>query len=150
VRNVAALGASTVGLLDTSSGAGPFLAASALVPGRTNVPVFAARMWNDYLLWELPAAGQLFQYSQYELVPSERPFHYEHILAMRSAQLQSDGRFLPSWRTLLDRAGVSIVALSAEDDGKQLFAHFLHGEEPGWRIAYVNDTTTALIAVREP
>jgi hypothetical protein len=102
--------------------------------------IFAPLAWGDYLLWELPPSGQVVLYSQYEAFPWTHWEWYARVFRMRPEP--------DDLRTLLDRAGVSVMALSADPPGNDLFTHFLHGKEPGWQVVYVNEDVTALIAER--
>jgi hypothetical protein len=102
--------------------------------------VFAPLPWCDYLLWKMPSAGSLFVYDQYDAFPPKQLLTHAQILIMRRAP--------DDWRTLLNRHGIGVLALSADGRGKELFEHFLHGKEPGWQIIYVNAAATELIAER--
>jgi hypothetical protein len=106
-----------------------------------SVRIFAPLYWSDYLLWQLPATRQLFLYNRFEVFRPRQLLFYDRILLMRSGN--------NDWRTLMDRAGIDVMALSAEGSGKDLFAWFLYNSEPGWQLAYVNEGATQLIAVRE-
>jgi hypothetical protein len=109
--------------------------------GDREVRVFAPYQWSDYLLWELPPSAQLFWYTHYEAFPAERLRHLTRILMMRPAP--------NDWRTLLNHYQLDVLALSDDAPGRELFAHFLHGKEPGWRVIYSNADATRLIAVRD-
>jgi hypothetical protein len=110
--------------------------------GTRDARVFAPIPWSDYLLWELPPTAQLFLYTHWEIFPPERLQHANRILTMRPAP--------NDWRTLLDRYKFDVLALSANEPGKDLFDHFLREGEPGWRIYYAGgDDPTELIAVRD-
>jgi hypothetical protein len=108
---------------------------------RRTARVFAPLYWNDYLLWRLPATGQVFLFSRIEVFRPEQRDRYNRILTMRTGT--------DDWRTLLYRAEIDVVALSVNGPGKELFAHFLLNQEPGWQLAYVNEEATELIAVRD-
>jgi hypothetical protein len=140
-RKLATLATSAVGLMGGTPEAAPLLTASALVITTTDIRVFAPIYWSDYLLWQLPATGQLFIHSRIDVFRSDQLDKYNRILTMRTGS--------QDWRTLLGRAGVDVVALSATGPGNDLFAHFLSNQESGWQLAYVNDEATELIAVRE-
>jgi hypothetical protein len=103
--------------------------------------VFAPLGWSDYLLWQLPPTAQVFMYTHYEAFPPTALRHANRILAMRPPP--------NGWRSLLKDYRIDVLALADEDPGKALFAHFREGKEPGWRVIYVNDEQTELIAVRE-
>jgi hypothetical protein len=112
--------------------------------------VLATDVWNDYLLWELPASAQLFTYGQYQMLPLDRLVYWGRMISMRpapSAQRTALDRY--NWRGLLDYFRIDVLALSAEGASQRLFAHFQGGKEPGWRVVYVNDDQTALLAMRE-
>jgi hypothetical protein len=110
--------------------------------GDREVRVFTTYLWCDYLLWKLPPSARLFWYTHYEAFKEERLRHLNRILAMRPAP--------NDWRTLLDHYRLDVLVLSDEAPGRELFAHFLHGKEPGWRVIYTNAEVTRLIAVRDP
>jgi hypothetical protein len=103
--------------------------------------IFVPLPWSDYLLWRLPATSQLFLYNRFEVFRPRQRLYYDRILMMRTGD--------NDWRTLLDRFGIDVLALSAGGSGKDLFAWFLYNREPGWQLAYVNKSATELIAVRE-
>jgi len=107
---------------------------------RRTARVLASPLWCDYLLWRMPPAGTLFVYDQYDAFPPKNLAAYVRIVTMQPPP--------DDWRTLLDRYGIDVVALSAEAPRKDLFAHFLHGKEPGWQIFYVNTAATELVAER--
>jgi hypothetical protein len=108
---------------------------------RRSARIFAPLPWCDYLLWRMPPAGSAFVYDQYDdAIPPKLLLAHAHILLMRRAP--------DDWRTLLDRHGIGVLALSADGRGKELFEHFLHGKEPGWQTVYVNAKATELIAER--
>jgi hypothetical protein len=111
--------------------------------------VFAPLDSSDYLLWRLPAVGQLFLYNRIEVFALKNWQQYDPILNMRTGVIL-DSRIGPvSWRKLLDQAGVDVVALSGSGPGKEMMAHFLNNKEPGWQLAYVNADVTELIAERK-
>jgi hypothetical protein len=140
-RKVATLATSVLGLMGGTPDAGPFLTVSRIVVSRTDIRVFAPLYWSDYLLWRLPATGQVFLFSRIEVFRPEQRDRYNRILTMRTGT--------DDWRTLLYRAEIDVVALSVNGPGKDLFAHFLLNQEPGWQLAYVNEEATELIAVRD-
>jgi hypothetical protein len=111
--------------------------------GRFQGRIFATETQGDYLLWALPSEYPVLLYSHVHLFPPE---HWRDGLMVMKGE--------PGWRELLDRHGVNLVVVEAEERPRLTKA--LHAD-PDWQIV-VDETglaqkldrrTRLLIAVRK-